>query len=320
MRRAEGSTRERRPRARIETYLAPLLRATALTPRMLRLRVGGETLRGFTAGRAADERIKLFFPAPGERAPALPEIGPTGMRYPEGAAIPHARTYTVRSFDPATLELDVDFVLHGDGRAVDWARRARPGDMLGIAGPTGGWIPAQEADVHLVVGDATALPAIATMLERIPAGGRALVICEVADADEEHYLEAPAGTEIRWVRSDPAGWRAPTPLERAVRELAWPEGVVHAWVAGEASTVRAVRRHLLRERGLDRRALDASGYWRHGMTVEQWVATEGDDVNAEDADNAPGAADTPAVVDDNGAAAPGGGSRSAAPETVRTRV
>ncbi|MBC2875435.1 MULTISPECIES: siderophore-interacting protein [Streptomyces] len=275
--------RKRLPRARIETYLAPLLRATALTPRMLRLRVGGETLRGFAAGRTADERVKLFFPAPGERAPALPEIGPTGMRYPEGAAIPHARSYTVRRFDPATLELDIDFVVHGDGRAVDWARRARPGDLLGIAGPTGGWTPAPEADVHLIAGDETALPAIATMLERIPSGARALVIAEVADEDDEQYLEAPPGTEIRWVRRDRAGWRSPTPMERAVRELAWPEGVVHAWVAGEASAVRAVRRHLLHERGLERSALDASGYWRHGMTVEQWVATEGDDVNRDDA-------------------------------------
>ncbi|WP_171163469.1 siderophore-interacting protein [Streptomyces sp. I05A-00742] len=287
--------RKRLPRARIETYLAPLLRATALTPRMLRLRVGGETLRGFAAGRTADERVKLFFPAPGERAPALPEIGPTGLRYPEGATIPHARSYTVRAFDPATLELDIDFVIHGTGRAVDWARRARPGDMLGIAGPTGGWTPAPEADVHLIAGDETALPAIATMLERIPSGTRALVIAEVADEADEQYLEAPEGVELRWVRRDPAGWSDPTPLERAVRELAWPEGVVHAWVAGEASAVRAVRRHLRDERGLDRSALDASGYWRHGMTVEQWVATEGDDVNGDDSEDADGSGARSAV-------------------------
>ncbi|MGK5630335.1 siderophore-interacting protein [Streptomyces sp. URMC 123] len=284
MRRADGNVRSRPMRAGIETYLAPLLRVTALTPRMLRLRVGGESLRGFAAGRCADERVKLFFPAPGERAPVLPEIGPTGLRYPEGAQPPHARNYTVRRFDPDTLELDLDFVIHGAGRACEWARRARPGDLLGIAGPAGGYTPSAAADAHLIAGDETALPAIATIVERLTPGARARVIVEVAGPEEEQPLDAGPGVDVTWVHRGAAGWRAPTPLERAVRSVEWPGGVVHAWVAGEAGVVRAIRRHLRDERGLGREALDASGYWRHGMTVEQWVEAEGVEYAAEERD------------------------------------
>ncbi|MFC5722996.1 siderophore-interacting protein [Streptomyces gamaensis] len=274
MARADGSVRTRRSAAGFQTYLAPLLRATALTPRMLRLTVGGGSLRGFRAGLAADERVKLFFGEPGGEPPALPEIGPWGLRYPEGAVVPHARSYTVRRFDTDTGELDIDFVVHGDGRAARWALDARPGDVLGIAGPSGGHDLSPQADLHLLAGDESALPAIATMLERLPEGARAHAIVEVADADEEQQLPQGPGVSVQWVHRGPGPHAQDTPLERAVRELPWPGGLVHAWVAGEAGSVRRIRRHLREERGLGRTELTASGYWRQGMTVEQWVAVE----------------------------------------------
>ncbi|MGA4842639.1 siderophore-interacting protein [Streptomyces sp. G45] len=262
---------------RFATYLVPLLRSSPVTPRTLRLTVGGERLRGFRAGRDADERVKLFFPPRGLLVPALPEFGPDGMRYPDGAVVPHARTYTVRAFDPELLELDLDFVLHGDGRAAEWAREARPGDLLGIAGPAVGGMPSAAADVHVIAGDESALPAIASILERLPATARAEVFVEVVDAAEEQPLAIAPGARVcvRWLHRGTGPWVSPTPLEHAVRELPWPEGVVHAWVAGEAGVVRALRRLLRDERGLPREALRATGYWRLGRTVEEWIDEEG---------------------------------------------
>ncbi|MET9835480.1 siderophore-interacting protein [Streptomyces sp. NPDC006385] len=255
-----------------------MIRKTAVTPRMLRLTVGGEALRGFEAGAVADERVKLFFPPDGEVAPALPVFDATGMHFPEGAPLPHARNYTVRRFDADRLELDLDFVVHGTGRACDWAVRAEPGALLGLAGPAGGMVPAATADLHLFAGDETALPAIATLVERLPEGARALVFVEVADAREEQPLDVPAGTdvEIRWLHRGTGPWRTPTPLERAVRAFGWPDGEVHAWVAGEAAMVRELRRQLRHERRLPRENLHATGYWRLGRTVEQWVQEEGE--------------------------------------------
>lgn len=278
MGRVGETARGRREVPEIKTYLAAVVRVSPLTPKMLRLTVGGEGLRGFDAGRRAEERIKLFFPPEGEEVPVLPEIGPGGLRYPEGAPLPHARNYTVRRFDPAALELDIDFVIHGDGRASEWARRAVPGAVLGIAGPSGGSLPSEAADVHLLAGDETALPAISSILLWLPRGARAHVIAEVADASERQTLAAAPGAEVsvEWVHRGPGAWVTPTPLERAVRAYPWPEGVVHGWVAGEAAAVRDIRRYLRDERQLGRPELHASGYWRHGKTVDEWVRGEGE--------------------------------------------
>ncbi|MFD9907297.1 siderophore-interacting protein [Streptomyces sp. NPDC059063] len=274
----EAATPEAAAPTRHATYLVPVLRSSPVTPRMLRLTLGGQRLRGFAAGRDADERVKLFFPPRGLLVPALPEFGPDGMRYPDGAVIPHARNYTVRSFDPELLELDLDFVIHNGGHAAEWARDARPGDLLGIAGPAVGGMPSDAADTHVIAGDETALPAIASILERLPATARAEVFIEVVDAAEEQHLTIARGAHVtvHWLHRGTGPWTTPTPLERAVRELPWPAGAVHAWVAGEAAVVRALRRYLRQERGLPREAVHATGYWRLGKTVEQWLSEEGD--------------------------------------------
>ena len=47
---------------------------------------------------------------------------------------------------------------------------------------------------------------------------------------------------------------------------------MHAFVHGEAASVRAVRRHLLVERGVPRADLSVSGYWKRGRTEDGWRA------------------------------------------------
>jgi len=62
----------------------------------------------------------------------------------------------------------------------------------------------------------------------------------------------------------------PDVLVDAVRALHFPPGTVHAFVHGEAASVRAIRRHLLVDRGLPREALSISGYWKRDRTEEGW--------------------------------------------------
>ncbi|MFI6584464.1 siderophore-interacting protein [Embleya sp. NPDC050493] len=266
--------RGRTGRSPIRTCLATVVRSVEVTPRMLRLTLGGDGLRGFEGGRQADERVKLFFPSKGEPIPVLPEFGPDGPVYPAGATPSHARNYTVRRFDPAGPELDIDFVIHGSGRAVEWARKARPGAVLGIAGPALGELPPADARQLLIAGDETALPAVASILERLAPGTRAHVFVEVADRHEEQPLAAAPDTDVRihWLHRDGATDPDEDRLADAVCEFPWPEGTVHAWVAGEALTVRTIRRYLRNERGLSRHTLHAAGYWRRGKTVEEWLA------------------------------------------------
>jgi NADPH-dependent ferric siderophore reductase len=225
---------------------------------MVRVTLGGEELTGFP-GEGPDRRIKMFFPVPGQERPAVPRATSGGPLWPAGEPRPTIRTYTVRRYDPAAGELDVDFVLHeGHGPAAAWARDAQPGAWVGVSEPGGRYEPDPAADFHLVIGDETALPAVATVLEALPDGVPALAFLEVADAAEEQEL--PGTADVRWVHRgdrEPGG-----PLAEAVRSAELPAGAGQAWLSGESGCVRDLRKHLLDERGLDRRRVYATGYWR----------------------------------------------------------
>ncbi|MGI5128733.1 siderophore-interacting protein [Pseudonocardia sp. CA-107938] len=244
------------------TTTAPRLlqvrRSVRVTPRMVRVTLGGDELAGF-GGTGPDRRIKMFFPVPGQERPAVPRASTGGPVWPAGEARPTIRTYTVRRFDPDGGELDVDFVLHeGHGPAAAWARDAQPGAWVGVSEPGGRYDPDPAADFHVVIGDETALPAVATVLAALPAGVPAVAFLEVADAAEEQEL--PGAAELVWVhRGDaPPG----EPLAAAVRAATFPAGRGQAWLSGESTCVKDLRKHLLDERGLDRRAVYATGYWR----------------------------------------------------------
>ena len=222
---------------------------------MIRVTLAGDELAGF-AGEGPDRRIKMFFPVPGQERPAVPRASTGGPVWPAGEARPTIRTYTVRRFDASVGELDVDFVLHaGHGPAAAWARDARPGAWVGVSEPGGHYAPDPTADFHVLIGDETALPAVATVLDAIDPA-RALTFLEVADAAEEQVLPGA----VTWVHRD--GRRAGEPLAAAVRSASLPDGRGQAWLSGESACVRDLRRHLIDDRGLDRRLVYATGYWR----------------------------------------------------------
>ncbi|MDN5861600.1 MAG: siderophore-interacting protein, partial [Pseudonocardia sp.] len=176
---------------------------------------------------------------------------------------PVTRTYTVRRFDPGRGELDVDFVLHdGHGPAAAWARDAQPGAWVGVSEPGGRYEPDPDAAFHVVIGDETALPAVATVLAAFPGAVPVLVFLEIADAAEEQELPGSdtGRADVTWVHR---GAEQPgVPLAAAVRAARFPAGRGQAWLSGESACVKDLRKHLLDERGLDRRAVYATGYWR----------------------------------------------------------
>lgn len=244
--------------------LLQVLRVQAVTPGLLRVTLGGEDLRGFTSA-AHDDHIKVFFPAPGQDKPPLPSPGaPRGAAFPPGVARPAARDYTPRRFDASANELDLEFVLHGDGPAASWAEQAQPGQWLGIAGPRGSLVVSDSFDWYLLIGDETALPAIARRLEELPAGARAFVVVEIGAASERQSFASRATIDTRWVER--AGEEAGTGalLLRAVAALTLPAGNGYAWVAAESGSARRLRQHLLDQRGFSRERVKAAGYWRRG--------------------------------------------------------
>ncbi|MET7867316.1 siderophore-interacting protein [Micromonospora taraxaci] len=285
-----------------------------LSPSFVRVTFSGVDLDRF-ADNGYDQRIKLVLPMPGQHGVNL--AGGADW-YAAWRALPEhlrnpIRTYTVRAVRSHLAEVDVDLVLHGDGGpATRWARRASVGDEIALVGPDAGYdgshggieFRPSTGSCLLLAGDETAVPAIASICERLPLDTRGTVLLEVPDADDVLPLITPPGIEVRWLPRglDAHGSRLVPAVAAAAEELLlpgpsgaaqpiapglsgtgqpvvdldvdteilWevPEEVaaapLYAWLAGEAGVIRTLRRHLVTERGLDRRAVAFMGYWRLG--------------------------------------------------------
>ena len=85
----------------------------------------------------------------------------------------------------------IEFALHGEGPAAEWAAQAAAGHTLAIGGPKGSLIVPLDYDWHLLVGDETAFPAVARRLEQLPAGAKAIVDPAGADAADRREFRAP---------------------------------------------------------------------------------------------------------------------------------
>lgn len=253
-----------RPRPR----MLQVVRVTDITPHMRRITLGGAEIEGFPEDRSGSH-VKVLLPREGQSRPVLPTLGPNGPQWPPAEERPYARTYTIRAFDAAAGELDIDFVLHGDnGPASRWALAAKPGDCVGIAGPGGrGAIPL-DAAYYFLVTDASGLPAMSAYLERLPSTAQGVAFVEVEDASEEQTLVHPAGIILTWLHRNGAPQAHSTLLIDAVRQVAWPTGEPFFWVAGEANAVAAVRTYARIERGLPRQQVDAIPYWKAGVGEE----------------------------------------------------
>lgn len=253
-----------RVRHPLKMRLLQVVRTTQVSPQLLRVTLGGADLQDFVSA-SFDDHVKVFFPAAGDDKPVLPQVTADGIAFPEGQPRPAARDYTPRRYDAAKQELDLEFVLHGDGPASTWAAQARPGQYLGVGGPRGSFVVPTGFDWHLLVGDDTALPAIARRLEELGADTHAIVVVEVGDAAAQIPLPSAATVDLHWLhRGDaPEG----SLLEGALRKLALPRGEGYVWAAGEGAAMKAVRQYLVTERGIDKKRIRASAYWKRGASA-----------------------------------------------------
>jgi NADPH-dependent ferric siderophore reductase len=260
-----------------------VVRTETLTPTLVRVVLGGDGLADYEHVPFTDAYVNVALPPAGASYAA--PFDPAEVRErldPE--EWPLRRRYTVAAWDPGTRELTLDFVVHGDdGAAGPWARRAAPGDRLVLTGPSGDYTPDHTADWHLMVGDESALPAIAASAAAVPAAVP-LVVRVLCDGPEHEVpIETDAALDLRWLHRTGEDGDAGL-LPGAVRELPFLRGRVHAFVHGEAGEIRDVRRHLLGERQVPREHVSVSAYWRRFMTDEAWRQVKRDFNAAMEAD------------------------------------
>lgn len=227
-----------------------VLRVTDLTPRMRRITLGGPQLQGFTS-IGSDDHVKLMFACSTEEQAALDNLD-----FSRDGARPTMREYTPRRIDLVAGELDIDFVLHGDGPASTWAAQAQVGQVLNIAGPRSSMVVPDSFDSYLLVGDETAIPAIARRLEELPATRKVVAVIEIEDAEEQQALQTLAQLEVIWVQ------RHRQDLLDVLKALPLPEGRLYTWVALEKALTRKAKRLLIEEKGVQEDLIKAAAYWR----------------------------------------------------------
>jgi NADPH-dependent ferric siderophore reductase len=228
-------------------------RVQVLSPAMRRITFTGAELEGFAVNDPASY-MKLIFPEPGQLEPTRP--------LPDGPRANTMRTYTPLALRPEAQEVDVDFVLHGEGPASTWAAQAHIGQVLFLMGPGPGYPLPLQATAHLLVGDDSALPAFETILARLPATARVRVLVEVTSAAEQRALSSPAQLEVQWVVRGLDNRRAGQALEAALRQAGPPDAGTHVYLACEAGAMRRLRELLTGELGVARSQIVGRGYWK----------------------------------------------------------
>ncbi|WP_295809759.1 siderophore-interacting protein [uncultured Nitratireductor sp.] len=236
---------------RSEPSIFEVLSTKMVTPNMRRVTIGGQGLATFPHGQDGGY-VKLMLPGQST------------------ANKPLVRTYTIRR--QSADALDIDFALHGDegsgGPAVSWAQEANPGEEIRVGGPGPAKPLSPDADWYFVLGDMTALPAIAVNLATLPDDAIGDVLIEVQTQDDKQDLQRPEGVALHWLINPEPGLK-PELFEQAARAIPWRQGRVYAWSATEFEVMRRMRSYLRGERGLGADQLYISSYWKQGLVEDQ---------------------------------------------------
>jgi len=252
---APGKPSRRSPR------LLTVKKAWPITPNMIRVTLTGPELNDIAPG-CEGAHCKIMLPANGQSKTEFADQLRDGPK-------PATRTYTVRHFRHAELEMDIDFVAHGDeGPASAWALKAEPGSFCGFAGPGNIKLTSFYADWYLVAADMSALPVAAATLEAMPRDAAGVAVFEVQSEADRQDIAAPPGIDMHWlVQPDP---HSPSEAqERLIRSFDWREGVVQTCVAGESGVIRSLRAFLRNEKNLPKQDAYVSGYWKIGLVEDE---------------------------------------------------
>lgn len=234
-----------------------------VTPNMFRVTLGGPGLEDFPKDQES-AYVKLNLPLPGVEQ---------SLR----------RTYTISA--QRDDEIDLDFVLHaGSSPATSWALAAKPGDQVLVGGPGPKKLINKEVDWFFLVGDMTALPAIAVNLASLEENAHGYAVIQIKEESDIQTLQCPTGIALHWViKSVPDS--SDSSLLAKVKELPWLPGDVAVWAACEFHSMRMLRKYFKLERQIPRDNLYVSSYWKIGSTEDQHKIAKQNDARTEQAES-----------------------------------
>lgn len=233
--------------AKLKTINLLVVKKQQISPTMLRITLGGNELSNFPEGQ---------------------EGGYIKIQLEDGKI---KRSYSIRAFRADALELDLDFVLHGEngeaGPASAWAANVAIGEEINIAGPGPIKRITESEDWYFIAGDMTALPAISVNLETMPRDAKGYAVIELVEEADKQKIDSPEGMEIIWV-INPYPEQENTILPEAVEALSWLEGKPNVWLACEFSGMKRLRSYFKKENKVSKDEIYISSYWKIGNTDE----------------------------------------------------
>lgn len=264
-----------------DSFHVEVIDAFDLSPNLRRVRLAGESLKSWVSTGKADEFIHIHIPD-ADPAPGWDEDHT------------NARLYTVRRWDPVSLIIDVDVVVHGHGRGSAWGRAVQPGDRVALSAPRGHYLAPEGSTRRLLIADATGLPAVARILEEATPDESFDVLVELISADDAIALPSPAMVNVEWRVS--GNGRGPSALVSAMERLPAPTDDTYVWIACETAQSRAARSFLRENWARHHTLYRIIGYWHlnaedrlrkwEAMTDEQreryseiWDESRPDEVN-----------------------------------------
>lgn len=231
---------------------ARVLSTEQITPHLQRITVGSDEFKGFTSEHTGNY-VKVLIPREGEND-LEPDVKTACMR-----------SYTIRHVDPATGALTLDFVINmHEGPATHWAKTARVGDKLAIAGPGPKKLDDFSHSHYVLLGDLTSVNAIKGYLEQLPASAKIDAFVHVPTGQD--IIDLDTSRRVNWLVTN-------TPDTSMLSALNYLECVTPApvvFMALEAGLVRKIKTRLNEQYAISRGNIVASGYWKKGLNSERY--------------------------------------------------
>ncbi|MBH0040221.1 siderophore-interacting protein [Pseudoalteromonas sp. SWN166] len=227
---------------------ATVLSTEQITPHLQRIVVGSDDFKDLTPEYIGNY-VKVLFPKNGEVDFNL-----------KTACM---RSYTIRYVDAKTGALTLDFVINmHQGPATNWAKIAKVGDALGIAGPGPKKLDNYTHPHYILLGDLTSVNAIKGYVQQLPEA--AIIDAFVHAPTEQDIIDLETNRDINWVITDSAD----TAMLSALKNLHITEQPPIVFMALEAGLVRAVKTLLTEQLNIPRGNIVSSGYWKKGVDSE----------------------------------------------------
>ncbi len=179
---------------------------------------------------------------------------------------PKMRSYTVADFDSDKKVLTIDFMVGRHyGHTSSWAKKAVIGDEIIIGGPGPRKLNDFESDKYIFLGDLTSINAVRAGVKRLPAHAQSETYLFIPELEDRFDLDIDDRTTLKWIVSDQSDY-----LTLAAKQSNILSTNTVIFAAGEAQRIKSLRTYLVDEVGLKPELLFMSGYWREGLTDEQY--------------------------------------------------